>query len=223
MATRLGSLEALRVLVETSKVGSLSAVGRKLGLSPAATSAALKSLERRLGTRIFERSTRAMRLTPQGQTLVPYVERSLELLDEARGLLSERDRTLQGSIRVTAPSYLSRQVLMPWFDVFLSKHVGVSLSLSVSDARRDLIRDEVDIAYQWAVAGHGIVYKSELDVRQAIDSGLLVRLFPDFLGEPCPLHAVLPSGRFVPARVRALVEFLAERFRSLKSGSASKS
>ena len=43
-------------------------------------------------------------------------------------------------------------------------------------------------------------------------AGALVRLLTDWDTEPYPLHALLPSGRFVPARVRALVDFLAERF-----------
>ncbi|MCM5680728.1 LysR family transcriptional regulator [Schlegelella sp. S2-27] len=69
--------------------------------------------------------------------------------------------------------------------------------------------DDGEIARRWAVAGHGVASKAELDVLADLESRALVRLFPDFVGESIPLHAVLPSNRFIPARVRALVEHLA--------------
>lgn len=58
----------------------------------------------------------------------------------------------------------------------------------------------------------GIFCKSALDLRE----GRLVRLFPDHLGEPVPLHAVMPSRRFLPQRVHALVEHLAARLAALE-------
>jgi DNA-binding transcriptional LysR family regulator len=61
----------------------------------------------------------------------------------------------------------------------------------------------------------GIVLKSALDVREDLRKGALVRLLPEWDTEPYPLHALLPSGRFVPARVRALVNFLALKFEAL--------
>lgn len=69
--------------------------------------------------------------------------------------------------------------------------------------------DDGEIARRWAVAGYGVVSKAELDVLTDLESESLVRLFPEFVGEVIPLHAVLPSNRFIPARVRALVEHLA--------------
>ena len=53
------------------------------------------------------------------------------------------------------------------------------------------------------------------DQRRDLDSGALVPLLTDWETEPYPLHALLPSGRFVPNRVRALVDFLAARFAAI--------
>jgi DNA-binding transcriptional LysR family regulator len=52
-------------------------------------------------------------------------------------------------------------------------------------------------------------------VRDDIRQGRLVRLLPEWDTEPYPLHALLPSGRFVPARVRGFVDFLAVKFEGL--------
>lgn len=73
------------------------------------------------------------------------------------------------------------------------------------------------LARQWALAGVGVTFKSELDVQRDEASGALVRLLPEWDTEPYPLHALLPSGRFVPARVRALVDFLAAQFATLRA------
>jgi len=204
---------------------------------------------------------------------------------------------LVGTVRVAAPSDLTRNLLLPLFDEFMQAHPGLQLQLSVGDRVLDVMRDEVDIAIrfgtpadsrlvarllaasrpvcsaspdylrrhgtpqtpqdllrhncitfdrggrrhrawrfcrdgqwtevrvdgdrsaddaslarEWAVAGAGIVLKSEIDQRRDLDSGALVPLLTEWETEPYPLHALLPSGRFVPNRVRALVDFLAARF-----------
>ncbi|MEO6856542.1 MAG: LysR substrate-binding domain-containing protein [Rhodoferax sp.] len=75
--------------------------------------------------------------------------------------------------------------------------------------------DDASLARQWALAGAGIIFKSALDVRQEMANGSLVPLLPAWDTEPYPLHALLPSGRFVPSRVRALVDFLALQFTRL--------
>ncbi|BEP33705.1 LysR family transcriptional regulator [Variovorax sp. V59] len=297
---KIENISDLQVLVQTARGGTLTAAAHALGMTPAAASATLKRLETQLGARLFERSTRAMRLTSQGQTLLDYAVRAFELLDEGESLVTAERGELVGTLRVAAPSDLTRSTLLPWFDEFLALHPGVQLSLSVGDRLLDVTRDEVDVALrygaladsrlvarpfalthplltaspdylrrhpapktpqdlvhhncltfdrggrrhrtwrfaqngqwtevrvkgdrsvddaslarEWAVAGRGITLKSALDVRNDISTGRLVHLLPEWDTEPYPLHALLPSGRFVPARVRALVDFLALKFEAL--------
>jgi DNA-binding transcriptional LysR family regulator len=78
--------------------------------------------------------------------------------------------------------------------------------------------DDASLAREWAIAGAGILLKTEIEQRRDLASGALVPLLTDWETDPYPLHALLPSGRFVPARVRALVEFLAQRFASPGGG-----
>ncbi len=296
----------LRVLVQTARGGTLTAAARALGITPAAASATLKRLESQLGTRLFERSTRAMRLTSQGQILLDYAVRAFELLDEGESQVDADRATLVGTVRVAAPSDLTRNVLLPLFDEFMAAHPGLQLRLSVGDRVLDVLRDEVDMAIrygaladsrlvartlaaarpicsasaeylrqhpaprtpqdlahhncitfdrggrrhrawrfcrdgqwtevrvdgdrsaddaslarEWALAGDGIILKSEIDQRRDLDSGALVPLLTEWETEPYPLHALLPSGRFVPHRVRALVDFLALKFNAGPAASAS--
>src|SRR5882757_8590157 len=64
----MDNLGVIRLFVEAASFGGLSAAGRKLGLSPAAASARLFKLEATLGVRLFERTTRHLRLTDEGRT-----------------------------------------------------------------------------------------------------------------------------------------------------------
>ena len=294
---KIENMADLHVLVQTARGGTLTAAARTLGITPAAASATLKRLEAQLGTRLFERSTRAMRLTSQGQILLDYAQRAFELLAEGESQVDADRAALVGTVRVAAPSDLTRNLLLPMFDEFMQAHPGLQLQLSVADRVLDVTRDEVDVAIrfgtladsrlvarmlvvsspicsaspdylrrhgtpqtpqdllrhncitfdrggrrhrawrfcrdgqwtevrvdgdrsaddaslarEWAVAGAGIVLKSEIDQRRDLASGALVPLLTGWQTEPYPLHALLPSGRFVPNRVRALVDFLAARF-----------
>lgn len=287
----------LRVLVQTARTGSLTGAARALGITPAAASATLKRLESQLGVRLFERSTRAMRLTPQGQILLDYASRAFDLVAEGEAQATLDRAGLVGLIRLAAPSDLARSTLLPWLDEFMEAHPGVQLALSVGDRPLDVVRDEVDLAIryghlvdsrlvarrlidtapvvaaspaylarhpaprtpmdllqhnclaydragrphrtwrftrdgqsievqvngdrsvddaslarQWALAGAGILLKSPIEQRQDMAEGRLVRLLADWQTECYPLNALLPSGRFIPARVRALVDFLVARF-----------
>lgn len=143
------NLADLRLVQEAARSGSLSAAGRTLGLTPAAASAALKRVESQLGARLFERSTRALRLTAEGQTLLDYAGRAFELLAEAEAQVAAGRGELVGTLRVAAPSDLTRRVLLPAFDEFLARHPGVQLALSVGDRPLDVMRDEVDLALRY--------------------------------------------------------------------------
>jgi DNA-binding transcriptional LysR family regulator len=300
---KIENIADLHVLVQTARGGTLTAAARVLGMTPAAASATLKRLEAQLGTRLFERSTRAMRLTPPGQILLDYAQRAFELLDEGESQLAADHAALVGTVRVAASSDLTRTLLLPLFDEFLADHPGLRLQLSVADRVLDVMRDDVDVAIrygaladsrlvartlaaarpvcsaapaylrrhgtpktpqelaahncitfdrggrrhrtwrfcrdgqwtevrvdgdrsvddaslarEWAIAGAGIILKSGLDQRRDLERGTLVPLLGDWETEPYPLHALLPSGRFVPHRVRALVDFLAARFQALSAG-----
>lgn len=290
----------LQVLIQTARHGSLTGAAGAMGTTPAAASATLKRLEMQLGTRLFERSTRAMRITAQGQILLDYAKRAFDLLAEGESQVTADRAALVGTLRVAAPSDLARNTLLPWLNEFLGLHPGVHLVLTVGDRPLDLLRDEVDVALRfgnladsrlvsrqlilarpvvcaspdyiqrhgapykpqdllqhncltferggrrhrqwrfaqqgqwmevrvdgdrsvddaslardWALAGAGILYKSAIDVRVDLTSGRLVPLLTDWDTEPYPLHALLPSGRFVPSRVRALVDFLALKFEAV--------
>jgi len=142
-------LAQLELFLRLADAGSLSAAARELQITPAAASAALKRLEATLAVRLVERSTRSMRLTPEGELLREHAQRALGLLDDVRALLGAQRERLEGEIHIAAPSDLGRQVLSPMLDGFIARHPGLRIALHVSDNMHDLLRERVDIAVRY--------------------------------------------------------------------------
>lgn len=176
------NISDLWVLVHTARTGSLTGAATAMGVTPAAASATLKRLEKQLNTRLFERSTRAMRLTHQGQTLLDYATRAFELITEGTAQATADRVNLVGVIRVTAPSDFARAILLPWIDEFILDNPGVHIALSVADHLLDVIRDEVDLAIRY-----GELTDSRLVARPLLESRPILTAAPRYLDQhPAP-------------------------------------
>jgi DNA-binding transcriptional LysR family regulator len=79
----------------------------------------------------------------------------------------------------------------------------------------DRVSDDADVVRRWALAGRGVVYKSWLDIAQDVQSGRLVVLLPELLGEPTPLNLICAHRAHLGERVRLLREHLVERCQRL--------
>lgn len=69
-----------------------------------------------------------------------------------------------------------------------------------------------EIAVDWALAGHGIVLRSEWDIAAYLRDGQLCRILAPWVGEIADIHAIYPQRHYVPAKTRAFLDFLSERF-----------
>ncbi len=142
-------LKELRIFVETCHQGSLSACARKLDLSPALVSAAIKRLESDLETQLFVRSTRSLRLTLEGERFLAGCREALDLLDETRASMDQSRAELSGVLQLSAPSDLGRNLLIPWLDDFMEQHPRVKARLQFSDTLADLYSHPVDLALRY--------------------------------------------------------------------------
>lgn len=174
----LGELQLaqLQLFVRLADAGSLSAAARQLQITPAAASAMLKRLEATLAVRLVERSTRSMRLTPEGELLREHAQRALAVLDDARALLGTQQAQLSGEIHLAAPSDLGREVLSPMLDDFLHRHPRLQLAWHLSDSMHDLLRDQVDVAVRY-----GDLPASSLVARPLHTTMRMLVASPDYL------------------------------------------
>jgi DNA-binding transcriptional LysR family regulator len=140
------NLDDLRVLLATADTGSLTAAGRRCGLSTAAVSAAMKRLESALGVRLFDRTTRSVRPTAEGEVMIDHARRALDLVAEGQAKVRGERGELVGTINVTASSAMSQRLLAGWLGEFAAEHPGLEIDLQVSDSWLDLVKDGVDVA-----------------------------------------------------------------------------
>lgn len=188
------SLSAIRLFLDAAALGSFSAAGRKQGLSPAAASASIQRLEAGLKTRLFERTTRQLRLTEEGRHYRHYSEQALALMAEAEAGLQAQG-AVRGLVKISAPSDFGRNVLLGWLEAFRQRHPDVQYALSLSDSTSDLVQDDIDLAVRY-----GLLPDSDMVARPLLPNRRVVCAAPALL-ERCgvPEHPEQLDG--LPALV----------------------
>lgn len=294
---KTANFSELEFFVLLNRLGSLSAAARALDITPPAATMRLAAMEKRIGARLLNRSTRKISLTPEGELYLEHASRLIEALRELDEIVSGNSRAPRGLLRVNAPLGFGRTVIAPLVSVFTARHPEVEVLLEVTDRPVDLIdkgfdlavrfgelpdnrinarrimsnrrflcaspayldrhgtptkladlarhrcivhrqnddaygvwrflvdgRTEIvkvhgalssndgDIVLGWALDGQGIVIRSEWDAAKYLESGRLRRILPEFELPSADLYAYYPSKQNLPARVRAFLNFLVEKF-----------
>jgi len=137
------------LFVRAADCGGLSAAARELDIAPAAASAALKRLETALGTRLFVRSTRSLRLTADGERYLIHARTVLLAIDEGAASVMRDAQTIAGDLSLSIPSDLGRNVMLPWLDEFQALHPAIRLRIRISDRLADLYRQTIDVAIRY--------------------------------------------------------------------------
>jgi len=194
MPLLLDQTSGLLAFVRTIQTGSFSEAARSLGSTPSAISRSVSRLERRLGTRLLQRSTRTLTPTREGAAYYERIEPLLWALDEATDAIRSPG-ALEGLVRVSAPSDLGRLLVDPLTRDFLPRHPRLRLEFSLADRRVDLIREGYDVAVRV-----GDLPDSELSSRLLASLPLVLVASPDYVathGVPVSVDAL---GRHLHAR-----------------------
>lgn len=174
MATdKLGDM---RLFAEAAALGSLSAAGRKLGLSAAAASARLLKLEAALHTRLFHRSTRHLQLTEEGRLYLAHCEIALRAVDDAEAALLAGQNAVRGKLRISASADFGRNLLSQWLDEFSAAHPDLKIALTLSDSLSNLLQDDIDLAIRFGRPQDGT-----LVARQLAPNWRVLCAAPDYL------------------------------------------
>ena len=135
----------LEIFTRVVTAGNMSAAGRELGLSPAVISKRIGHLERRLGTRLFQRTTRQIRLTETGEGFYKRITSILQSIHEAEAFASQGNDHPKGMLRICAPSSFSRSHIAPYLGRFLSAYPDLQIELTVSDDSVDVVGEGYDM------------------------------------------------------------------------------
>jgi DNA-binding transcriptional LysR family regulator len=169
-------IDGIRAFVATAEAGSISEAARQMRLSKSVLSERLAELERSLGTKLLQRTTRKLTLTEDGSAFHERAARILREIDDAAADLAERRGTLAGPLRMSAPVTFGRMHLGPALFPFLAKHPEISLTLDLDDRRVDAAADGYD-----AVLRHGAIEDSRLVVWRLASSRRLLIASPGYL------------------------------------------
>lgn len=142
----LPSFEDLAVFLAIVREGSFTAAGRALGVPKQTISERIARLEDRLGVQLLVRSTRALRLTAEGERYHASSSTIIAQLEEANRIAQQSQRQASGTLRVTSPLGLSRAMVMPLVHEYRRAHPGVRFELIVAERIIDLVRERVDLA-----------------------------------------------------------------------------
>ena len=279
------------------KHGNLSAAARELGLTPPAVSTRLANLERRLGVRLLNRTTRRVSVTQEGELYLAEGGRILADLEALERNVASARAQPRGLLRLNATFGFGRAHIVPAVAAFVRQYPDVEVQMrltdrpvslldegfdvavrfgEIPDARltarkiasnrrllcaspqylaahgeprapgdlqrhRCIVVRENDVAYgtwhlragqrvetvkvrgplssndgqsalEWALAGHGIVMRSEWETAAYLRSGRLRQVLPDWDTPPADIHALYPERLNLPAKTVAFVDFLVQRF-----------
>ncbi len=141
-------LDDMALFVEVARSGNFSKASERLGIANATLSRRVAAMEKRLGVRLFERSTRHMALTEPARQ---HLERCAPLVDAARAAdaaLRVRAAVVEGHVRVSMPVDLGTITLGRWLPEFLQQHPAITLDLDMSPRVTDLRTEPFDLAFR---------------------------------------------------------------------------
>ncbi|MCR9165831.1 MAG: LysR family transcriptional regulator [Nannocystaceae bacterium] len=291
------NVEGLRVFLEVAKLHSFTRAGASLGMTKSRVSRQLQALEVELGVQLFHRTTRAVRLSVDGEALVPRARSIVQDADDVATLFRS-GRRLQGRVRIDLPLALARSRILPALPEFLFRHPDLELFISTTDRLVDAVREGFDLVlrvgaspdsqltqrklgrlsmvncvsasyvarrgrpqtpddldahtvvhyvvggatdpvFEWCdgegeharpmttsvavnstdayreacLAGLGIIQVPRVGVRALLERGELVEVLPEHRCTPMPVSLLHPHGRRMPARVRAVSEWICDMVR----------
>jgi DNA-binding transcriptional LysR family regulator len=170
LASGMGVLSAV---VDT---GSFVKAADVLDMTQSGVSRAIARLEARLGIRLFDRTTRSVKLTDEGRRLYEDIAPLLAGLEEAATLASGSATAVRGRLRVNVDPYFSRLILAPALGDFMATYPELELDLLTREQLGDLVADGVDLAVRF-----GEQPSSSLIGRQLLKTRVLTVASPAYL------------------------------------------
>ncbi|NOD93066.1 LysR family transcriptional regulator [Ruegeria sp. HKCCD4884] len=169
-------LDNIRTFVRVYDLGSMSAAGRDLRISPAVTSARISQLEDHLGVRLFQRTTRNLSPTEQGKVFYPGAVAVLDAVDDAEAKVTHLTEAPRGSLFAAAPLGVGRRLLAPHVPDFLAAYPEVDVRLRLTDRSVDLTTEGLDLAFFI-----GQPEDSTLRIRKIADCQRVLCAAPDYV------------------------------------------
>ncbi len=166
----------IRMFVRVYELGSMSAAARDQRCSPAVASARISELEKHLGVRLFNRTTRSLQPTENGRIFYDGARKVLESIDEAEAAVMDVTQNPRGTIFVAAPLGIGRRFIAPHVPLFKDLYPQIDVRLRLSDRTIDVTTEGLDVAFHL-----GLLEDSTLKVRLVADCPRVLCAAPAYI------------------------------------------
>lgn len=176
-------LGGITAFVTTAQRGSFTAAAEKLGLTKSAIGKSVSRLESRLGIKLFQRSTRRLSLTPDGERFLTSCQNAIDILEQAEAELTSYTSQPSGRLRIDLPAAFGRQRVLPILLDITRRYPELALTVTFSERFIDLIDEGIDLAIRIGE----LTDSSGLVARKLTTQKLVICASPDYLldhGEP---------------------------------------
>jgi DNA-binding transcriptional LysR family regulator len=180
------NLDSIATFIAIATTGSFTAAAHRLGLSKSVVSERLQELERSLGTKLVQRTTRRVSLTSDGIAFHERAQRIVREAELAAEELADRRGKVTGTLRISAPVSFGCLHLGAALFGFISRYPGIDLSLDLEDRFVDVLNEGYD-----AIVRHGPIQTRRVIVKPLATSGRLLVASPGYLkrcGQPTSLE-----------------------------------
>ncbi|HEX7646317.1 MAG TPA: LysR family transcriptional regulator [Noviherbaspirillum sp.] len=169
---------AILSFVHAAERGSLAGAARALGISAAAVSKNVAGLERALGVRLMNRTTRSLQLTAEGSAFLERARIAITALDEAIDAIAAQRAEPAGRVRISTSNAFGRTYLLPLVPGLTKRFPALTVEMDLEERRVDMVKDGYDLALRG-----GMIEDSSLVSRRV-----------------CTLHTILVAS---PAYLKA--------------------
>ena len=196
-------LSGLRALLCVARKRSFTAAAAELGVTPSAVSQSLRALEKRLGVRLLQRTTRSVGLTEVGGQLVAQLDPALGAIDAALESIGDLRGRPSGLLRLTMLRTGYADVVRPILAGFLEAYPGIRIDLSLSEALTDVIAEGYDAGLRLGES----LDREMIAVRVSADQQIAVVASPGYVarrgrpshprdlhGHDCINHRMVTAG-----------------------------
>ena len=183
MALEDQNMQGLVLFSHINRLGSLSAAAQLLGISRSSVSKQLAALERKIGSRLFNRTTRKLVLTEVGRQVLQEAYKVELALQAIEHISEDSQSVIAGDLNVTCASAQGRIHLVPLITKFLAHYPKINVNLQLEDRFVDMVAENLDISIRI-----GYLPDSTLIARKLGDLSAVLCASPEYLSNAPPLQ-----------------------------------
>ncbi|MGF1720467.1 LysR substrate-binding domain-containing protein [Vibrio kyushuensis] len=144
----MDTIDGMRTVVAVVETGSFTAASERLGISKSLASKYVNQVEKQLGVKLFNRTTRKLSVEQAGRQYYLQAQQVLLQVDKLYNQLHSSNKVISGPLRVTASQGFAEELLSPLIPEFHTRYPDIQIDMIVTNQKLDLVEQGIDIAFR---------------------------------------------------------------------------